>query len=383
MKVIQVVPDLNKAASGPSYSVPALCRSLRNEGCHVELHFAGERPDYDLGCDSYNYPVSRFPLHVMDRSPEMFDALAQRCKTFDIIHNNSLWLFPNIYPAKAKNGTKCKLVTAPRGTLAEWSLMHHRYRKLLFGLYAQFSALRATDMWHATCQKEYEEIREAGYKQPIAIVPIGMDLPEIEPRNTLSTGKSEGWRKKIAFFGRLHQVKAVDCLVLAWGLIVDRFKDWDLYIAGPDCGEKQELEKIVCERNISRVRFVGEIYGNAKYDFLASADLYVLPSHTENFAITVAEALACGTPVIASHGTPWSGLDANNAGWWTDNGVESLADCLEKALSLPDEELRRKGENGRAWICRDFSWQGIGLKMKMSYEWLLGKGDKPDCVVVD
>lgn len=380
MKVLQIVPDIKKEASGPSYSVPALCASLCNVGCDAELHFTGPMPDRDLHCPAFTYPASRFPHSRLARSPKMLAALKQGCKTADIIHGNSLWMFPDVYPAWAKKGTNCKLVMAPRGSLAKWSLAHHPFRKKLFGLYAQNAALRAADMWHATCRKEYEEIREAGYRQPIAIVPIGMDLPDVEPRNTRN---DVGRRKKVVFFGRLHKVKAVDHLVLAWEKVVDRFKGWDLCIAGPDCGAKPELDEIIRERRIPRVEFVGEIYGGAKYDFLASADLYVLPSHTENFAITVAEALACGVSVIASKGTPWRGLDDNNAGWWVDNSVSSLAVCLGKALSLPEDELRRMGENGRSWILRDFSWRGIGEKMKASYEWLLVGGDKPDWVVVD
>lgn len=376
MKVIQVVPGISAESSGPSYSVPGLCRGLQDAGCEVSLHFTGERPRRELGCQVEAYGFSKWPHPHLRRSPQMRQALKKACAEAEIIHNNSLWQYPNVYPAEAKRGTQCKLVMAPRGTMAEWSLKHHWLQKKIFGWYAQYAAMRATDMWHATCRKEYEEIRAAGYNQPVAIVPIGMDLPTIERKNA---GESKE-KRRLVFFGRIHKVKAVDTLILAWGQLADRFKDWELVIAGPDGGVKEDLEALTAERKVPRVTWTGELNGPAKYEFLAQADLYVLPSYTENFGVTVAEALACGTPVIASQGTPWEGLAASQAGWWIPCGTEPLKAQLEQALALAPEELAKIGRNGREWIKRDFAWEGIGRKMKLAYEWLLGKGDKPDWV---
>ena len=132
-----------------------------------------------------------------------------------------------------------------------------------------------------------------------------------------------------------------------------------------------------------RVSFVGEINGPAKYEFLANADIYVLPSDTENFGVTVAEALVSGTPVIASQGTPWQGLDRERSGRWVPIGVEPLAAALDELMSMSEEERAAMGARGREWIRRDFSWKGIGVKMKAAYEWLLGQGEKPEYVRVD
>ena len=313
----------------------------------------------------------------------MLAGLMEAARTVDIIQNNSLWMMPNVYPSwvvrrlRRKNmNTGLKLVTAPRGTLASWSLAKGKWKKRVFGALFQYSALRYTDMWHATCEKEYEEIREAGYRQPVAIVPIGMDVPEF-----LVSGSGAGKRmKKVAFFGRLHKVKRVDRLLWAWKRVAR--DGWELVIAGPDCGMLEELKGIVAELRLPRVSFEGEINGHAKYEFLANADIYVLPSDTENFGVTVAESLACGTPVIASRGTPWQGLEREKCGCWVPIGVEPLAVALEELMSMNDEERAAMGTRGREWIRRDFSWKGIGAKMKAAYEWLLGQGEKPMWVMV-
>lgn len=379
MKVVQVVPGITVEASGPSYSVPSLCRGLKNLGCDVSLHFLWGIPDKTFDFPVFTYKVHKFPHPYLGRSPEMLQGLMQSCKSADIIHNNSLWMLPNVYPAWAKRGTKCKLVTAPRGTLAAWSLRRHWLKKKLFGLYAQYAAMQETDMWHATCVKEYEEIRAAGYRQPVAIVPIGMDLPDL---SDIRREESVCGRRKLVFFGRLHKVKAIDNLILAWERVAGKFMDWTLEIAGPDAGVRESLEKLVSEHNITRVSFIGELNGNAKYEFLASADLCVLPSYTENFGVTVAESLACGTPIIASQGTPWNGLNENGAGWWIPIGVDALENQLRHSLAMSDAELRSMGRKGCDWMKRDYNWNAIGNKMMAAYEWLLHGGVRPDCVVL-
>lgn len=380
VKVIQVVPSIGEECAGPSYSVPGLVRGLRNNNVETTLHFLDEIPSHlkDISHNVFNYP--RHDQLNLGWSPEMLNGLKKACRSADIIHNNSLWMMPNVYADWAARGTSCKRILAPRGTLAAWSLKKGWLKKKVFGWLLQFAALRHADMFHATCEKEYEEIRALGYKQPIAIVPIGMDIPT----GKASVDKRDPNRlRRIVFFGRIHKVKAVDNLVRAWGKLHDALPQWELVIAGPDCGAKPKLDEIIAEETIPRVRFTGELNGQAKYDFLTDADIYVLPSHTENFGVTVAEALASGTPAIASQGTPWEGVETNHCGKWVPIGVDPLADALRELTALSDEERIAMGQNGIDWIRRDFSWEGIGAKMKAAYAWLLGQGEKPDCVRVD
>ena len=108
----------------------------------------------------------------------------------------------------------------------------------------------------------------------------------------------------------------------------------------------------------------------------------MLPSHTENFGVTVAEALACGTPVIASRHTPWGGVVENRCGWCVSNDVGTLAATLDEAMSLPQETLRGMGVRGREWIHRDFSWEKVGRTMLSAYEWLCRGGETPECVKI-
>jgi glycosyltransferase involved in cell wall biosynthesis len=131
------------------------------------------------------------------------------------------------------------------------------------------------------------------------------------------------------------------------------------------------------------VRFLGPLYGDEKQQAYRRADLFVLPSLNENFAMTVAEALAHGTPVISTKGAPWAELVSRGCGWWTDQGVTPLAAAMDQAMSMRWERLAAMGESGRAWMSRDFDWSTIAVSMQSVYDWLTGRGERPSCVVVD
>lgn len=388
MKVIQVIPGYADEANGPSYYFVSLCRALSRQGVAVEAFSIADSPLPPQPFAQRTFPSRRFPSPELGRSPELRRALAAAVPTADVVHGNSLWMMPNVYPGAIVAGLRRrgaavpKLVTSPHGTLAGWALRRSAWKKRLVGWCGQFRALAATDLWHATCEKEYEEIRAAGYRQPVAIVPIGMDLPEAPAAGSAPPAAFAGRAapRTLAFFGRIHKVKAVDRLALAWAEVAPRRPDWELVFAGPDCGMAEPLRALVAERRIPRVRLVGEITGPAKYDFLAAADLFALPSHTENFGVTVAESLACGTPVVVSTNTPWGGVAANGCGWFAANDVATLAATLAEATVLPREALRAMGARGRDWIRRDFGWDGVGRTMRDAYEWICRGGPPPDCV---
>lgn len=376
MKVVQVVPTISNLSEGPAYSVPAMCEGLRLNGADVEL--------YALGSDGgrkFNFPVrvfnrSGFPLRALGRSPNMFAALKDVCKAADIVHTNSIWMFPNVYPSWAARGTNCKVVISPRGTVSKWALQRSRWRKAVFGSLFQYPAMRRADMFVATCESEAEDIRRLRYRQPIAIIPNGVDIPNI-------SGLIQPVRRRLFFLSRIHPKKNIELLIRCWAKLEHQFPDWDLSIVGPNennpyADQMKELAKHLCCR---RLTFMGELSGDAKYRFMAESECEVLPTHSENFGMVVAEALACGTPVICSQGAPWEGLVVNRCGWWVPIREDALMSAMYQAMAMPREELTRMGECGREWMSRDFGWKEIGRKMLVAYEWLLGRNEKPEWIM--
>jgi glycosyltransferase involved in cell wall biosynthesis len=114
-----------------------------------------------------------------------------------------------------------------------------------------------------------------------------------------------------------------------------------------------------------------------------TASLFVLPTHSENFGVAVAEALAAGCPVITTRGAPWSDLAEKRAGWWIPVGVDPLRRALEEAMSKHPIDLAEMGARGRAWMERDFSWRQITEQMIESYRWIREGGARPQWICHD
>lgn len=380
IKSIHIVPSINTEASGPSYSVPKLCEELGGQGEKVELHVLSPAP---ANPSFQQYTIHAHPAWPLvpriGISPHMHKALIKSAKTAQIIHNHSLWMLPNIYPASAVKGTRCRLVTAPRGTLSEYALNRSRWLKMAVWAFGQGNVLRSSACLHATAEIEYREIRRKGLRAPVAIIPNGIEIPP--DQNHENNSKQS---RRLLFLGRIHPKKGIDVLLYAWSVVERKYPDWELHIIGPDNnGYLSQMRALAKDLLIERVVFPGPVYGSEKSRAYWSANLYVLPTHSENFGLTVAEALVHGVPAIVTNGAPWEGLEKENCGWWIDVGVEPLVECLREAMSKKPEDLAEMGMRGRQWMERDFSWDRIGKMMHKTYEWVLGGGAPPEWVITD
>lgn len=379
MKVVHVVSNIQAVSDGVADCVRHLAGALISkmdvEVCALKSTDP-EPSDIKVKLhDATKFAGILTPLNKLGMSPQMARGIRDGVNTGDIVHAHSLWMKSLDYAYKAVKGREIKFCIHIHGTLSPYALsISSRKKKLVLAL-GQRAALKRADLLIATCYKEYEDIRNFGLKSPVAVIPNGLDLPQLENVEK---------RKSVVFLGRIHKVKGVDLLVEAWRKIEGRFKDWDLVIAGPT--ESDYAQGVIAQASkLKTVSFTGEIKDKEKEQLLTQSAVYVLPTHTENFGISVGEALACGTPVVTTTGAPWSGLIENECGLWIDLSVENLTRALEDMMSRPMEDLVRMGHNGRRWIERDFSWDEIARKTIRSYEWLLNPDEveKPEWIYID
>jgi glycosyltransferase involved in cell wall biosynthesis len=185
----------------------------------------------------------------------------------------------------------------------------------------------------------------------MAMIPNGVDVPA-----DLNRMERKG-ELRLLFIGRLDPKKGIEPLLKACSLI-DSAPPWRLTIAGwgPPEYVSQLKEQIHALGVEGRVKMMGEVLSEAKKRLFESSDVTLVPSHTENFAIVVAEALAHGVPVIASKGTPWSRLEQMKCGLWVDNDPETLADAIRRISTMP---LQGMGLIGREWMQKEFSWRSV------------------------
>lgn len=319
----------------------------------------------------------------------------------DVIHDNGIWLPHNHRLAKLAVATGVPRIVSSRGMLEPWALNHKRWKKRLAWWLYQHRDLRSATLLHATASREASHLENLALRRPIIMVPNGVDLRvklKAEMLNgaerhgqelvaTCSAGgppgggiKTEKGQKTALFVGRIYPVKGLPLLVEAWAKT--RPVGWKLMIVGPDeAGHRGELESMVAHAKLgAEIEFTGGLSGDALRQVYQEADIFILPSHTENFGMVVGEAMAHGLPVITTHGAPWELLETERCGWWVPVSVAGIAAALDDATHRSPEELSAMGERGRAVVAERFAWDGIARQFVECYRWVLGQGPKPGCV---
>ena len=378
LKVVHTIPSLKTQAAGPSYSVVRLCQSMNALGIQNSLFAL----DDDKRSAEHNF-VQLFPEGVgprrLGRCPKMRDEIWRLANQnqLDLIHNHSLWMMPNVYPGEIARKKGIPLLIAPRGTLSSYAFKSGSWIKKIFWPLVQKPVLTEAHCFHATAFHEYEDIRAMGFKQPVAIIPNGIDVPAKKEEKSPDS-------RVVLYVGRLNPIKGLEVLLQSWQKVSLTHTDWSLKLVGPDNnGYLAKLQKIASDLDLKRCEFIGPVYGSNKYRMISAADLLVLPSFSENFGVVVAEALASSTPVITTFGTPWTDLPNKKAGWCVEANVTGITEGLNLAMDCDRSTLQKMGEKGKVWMDRDFSWSSVSKKTFETYSWIIDGGEKPEHVFID
>jgi glycosyltransferase involved in cell wall biosynthesis len=371
------VGRLRRSGGGTSRAVPQLCEAVARQGVSTKLVTAVyPRDDLLLPAAPVEFigiAKPRFGHQVRDAVEA---AAGQPRERRVVIHDNGIWRPFHYDVVRAAHRKQVPLVVSPHGMLSPWALHHKRLKKQLAWWLYQQRNLAAVTAFHATSELEADEIRRLGFSQPIAVIPNGIDMPaEFTPSHHVSP------RRTMLFLSRIHPKKGLLNLLHAF-YRAKPAEEWRLVIAGPDEGGHQRVvaQEAAALGLSNRVEFAGEIADQHKWAHYAAADVFVLPSFSENFGLVVAEALASGTPVITTTPTPWRTLSERGFGWWVEPNIDALTLAIHEAVRLPRTRLREMGALAAPWARREFSWDTVAKEMKALYGWLSDGGDTPSSV---
>ncbi len=360
--------------SGHSYSVPALCESMSGE---IDTHLHTTEPSnlvFNPSFKVHQYPTNPILKPILS-SRKFKSDLKKIVRRRDIIHNHGLWRMPNIYPLLAKKESSAKIVISPRGSLSQNALSISKYKKYIFStFFKQNKLLKKCDSFHATSIREKDEIRTLGYRQPIAIIPNGIEIPS-QAKDNFSKDKI-----KFLFLGRIHPIKGLDLLIKAWKKIDGKNASLDICGYCEDLNYYKSLKKLINKLNIKNISFSGEVSGESKKKKFIENDIFILPSKSENFGLVIAEALSYGMPVIASENTPWKIIEQKNCGWIVKLTEENLISTLNVAKNLSPIILKEMGDSGRSLVKTKYSWNKLNVKYTKYYNWLTTGGEAPEFV---
>ena len=294
----------------------------------------------------------------------------------NLIDVQGLWSSASLFNLIYNKLRPTPYVVTPRGMLEKWALNQSYFKKLIYYHLIEKYHLKNAACLRATSDMEMNTFKKLGFKNKIINIPNSIKIPKINLKFKIKK------KKKILFLNRIHKKKGISELLNAWKHIHNKYLDWELVICGFDeNGYKDKMIKLSNELKLNRVVWKDSVLGKDKYNLFRSSDLFVLLSHSENFGLSIAEALSFGLPVITTTNTPWKDLKKYNCGWCIDLKMKKIIKTMENAICLNPKKKISMGKRGRAWIERDFSDQSIAPKLQSAYNWILNKGPKPKKII--
>jgi len=324
--------------------------------------------------------IRTFPV----RGPRIFGyasglASAVDKSTADILHIHSIWMYPSVVAARWARNTR-PYVVSPHGLLRPIALQNSKWKKRVAALLYEDAHLRHAACLHALNAAEADSFRAYGLKNPICVIPNGATL------RTDVAGRQTPQGKSILYLGRVHPLKGLRSLIKAWDAVRDdaAAAGWRLTIAGWDQNHhREELERLADQLHIrSSIDFLGPQFDTDKDRCLASASAFILPSESEGLPVSILEAWSWSLPVLMTRECNLSEGAEAGAAIMMDPDTNSIAAALRQFFSMTDPERAAMGRNGRRLVEERYQWQRIAGAMTGVYDWILGRGPRPDCIQV-
>ena len=391
MKILHVIANLAPRYGGPAKACVEMAQAVARLGHEVSIYTTNQdgpgelavpldRPVITAGVEIHYFPIQ--PPRFWGTSRPLAKALSQKIKEFDLLHIHSLYLYHDLVAGHYCRKFGVSYLVQPHGTLDPFIYRRHRFRKAVMENLFENRNIQGASVILFTAD---EEMRLAGPYiggTPGVVVPLGLDLREFqdlpEPGRFRERFPEIGPKRIILFLGRINFKKGLDLLVQAMARIVRQRQDAHLVVAGPDndgwgARVKEWLKK---EGILDCATFTGMLLGEERLAVLRDAQMFVLPSYSENFGLAVVEAMACGLPVVISDQVNiWREVEVAGAGLVGPCEAARLAENLEGLLADPGLGAEM-GRRGKELVARRFQWDGVALALQDLYSRLIANRRK-------
>ena len=364
--------------------------------CDSEIWCLGSSEERRWASETYGIPEEK--IRLFPRSwPNMLGyslamekaARGHSGEEVHIVHQHGIWTGLSRSSNIMRDRFGAPTVVSPHGSLQSWAARKSLWKKKLALALYEGTNLHNASCFHAVGEPEVADIRNFGLMNPVAVIPNGISRQWLE-----SAGDAGNFRDRfeishdrriLLFLSRITPKKGLPMLLQSIYSLKKDFSDWVLVIAGADeFGHKAELLSIIQNLGLQdKVIFTGPLFDHTKRDAFTAADLFVLPSYSEGAPIVILESLAAGIPVVATKASPWRDLVMFQCGWLTEIDQNALTEALEDALGKGSEELQRMGSRGRELVSVNYTWKKSAQMTIDLYEWLLGRRERPEFVIMD
>lgn len=378
MNIVHYVPGINLEQGGVVRAILDWCSVFARRGHRVTLlTYQGKDipPEWFAGGSGLptaillNEPAA---VHRNLLAPAAIRKAQASIAAADVLHLHAPWLNGNLQMAKLARKHRVPYVVTIHGMLDDWSMSQRTLKKRIYLLLLGRRFLDRAACVHCTAQAELDQAKKWFGNPRTAVLPYIVDLsafenlpgPEIARQKFAPAAATE---PKILYLSRLHEKKGVDVLIAAAGILRDRNIPFHLMIAGvaEDDYESQLRRQVESLKLGDRATFLGMVKGVEKVSLYQAADVFVLPTSSENFGLVLIESLACRTPIITTRGTDiWSELQSAG-GWIVERSPQVLADKIAESLS--DPAARQRGEQGRTWVFENLQEASLAARYEAMY----------------
>jgi glycosyltransferase involved in cell wall biosynthesis len=360
LHILHAVGSLRHTWGGLSKYVADLATEQARQGCRVSLITADESVQ------------ECWPVENVERETLRNAVSTGLFRQVDIVHVHGLWLpfCHRVLRQGLKNHKPTILGT--HGMLEPAALKFSSWKKRIASFLYQNADLKNASAIHVTGTSELETIRRRGLVGPVIISSPGIELRPLPDW----TQREES---RIALFvGRIHPVKGIDMLVAAWKAINPT--NWKLLLCGPDGGNY--VPALLDQIHGTTIEYIGPVFDAKKEELYRNASLVLQPSLSENFSLTIVEALASSIPVLTTTTTPWKSIAERRCGWCVEPNPSAIKVALQNALSESVESRMNMGGIARAFTQECFSWPSIVYQLDSCYRWFQNRGNVPEGVVL-
>lgn len=381
VKVLMVTPYLSPIYGGITKIVQEVVEALARQNCDIDLITTSAKlpPEVEYIPDTWmekeGYRVRYCQSVYRDDlifSSSFLSWLWQNISHYDIIHTNTIFspiMSVVFWICRLKN--KPYIVT-PHGMLEPWAFQHRSGKKKPYYNLVEKNNLNGAIAIQGTATVETDNIKSLKLKPEVFFAPNGLHRKDFItlPSSSIFYQRFPETQNKtlILFLARIHPKKGLDLLAPALATVRKHYPNTHLIIAGPDNeGFLPSIKNHFIEANcLDAVTFTGMLTGELKYSALSASDIYIAPSYSEGFSMSVLEGIASGLPSIITTGCNFPEVGINGGAKVVDINVESITSALLWCLSHP-EEANKMAQRGRQFILDNYTWDQVALKLMEKY----------------
>ena len=358
MKILRIISSIKPENGGPINAARQIDSIINASTSTVEVLTLDEKFNTDYPTKVHFMGPSRFS-YGYNSNIEIW--LLQNAHNYDFFIINGLWQHHGFVAHKVLHKLQRPYIVYTHGMLDPWfkkafPLKH--LKKWLYWPWGEYKVLRDARAVIFTSQEERVCSRKSFwlYKANEIVTAYGTSAPPKNDRELsnqfLSKYPTLKNKRIMLFLSRIHEKKGCDLILEAFAAVAKRHKDLHLVMAGPDQNDYlQKLHAMALHLNIAdRITWTGMLHGDAKWGAFYASEVFCLPSHQENFGIVVAEALACGKPVLISNKVNiWHEIKADGAGFVSNDDTEGTLRNIKQWLELDQKAYQEM--SGRATLC--------------------------------